>query len=139
MGGSPFGGPNDLMFQIFPVVFVIIFVFAIGFFIAFFVSAAKRWRKDSKSPVLTVDAKVAAKRANVGYAGNHHDAGAADISRSSSSTSYFATFEVASGDRMEFQVHDNEFGMLAENDIGKLTFQGSRFLGFERFKGASRL
>ena len=50
----------------------------------------------------------------------------------SSSTTYFATFEVESGDRMELKVSDKEYGMLAEGDIGKLTFQGTRYKSFER-------
>ena len=33
---------------------------------------------------------------------------------------------------MEFSVYGEEYGMLAEGDEGKLTFQGSRYLGFER-------
>jgi hypothetical protein len=39
---------------------------------------------------------------------------------------------VESGDRMEFEVPDTEFGMLAEGDTGKLSFRGTRYLGFER-------
>nr|WP_330380884.1 DUF2500 family protein [Anaerobutyricum hallii] len=31
-----------------------------------------------------------------------------------------------------FSVYGKEYGMLAEGDEGKLTFQGSRYLGFER-------
>ena len=42
------------------------------------------------------------------------------------------TFDVESGDQMEFSVYGEEYGMLAEGDEGKLTFQGSRYLGFER-------
>jgi len=33
---------------------------------------------------------------------------------------------------MEFSVSGSEYGMLAEEDTGKLTFQGTRFLSFER-------
>lgn len=33
---------------------------------------------------------------------------------------------------MEFNVSNKDYGMIAENDIGKLTFQGTRFLGFDR-------
>jgi hypothetical protein len=33
---------------------------------------------------------------------------------------------------MEFKIRDTEYGMLAEKDVGKLTFQGTRYLGFER-------
>ena len=46
--------------------------------------------------------------------------------------SYYVIFEVESGVWMEFSVYGEEYGMLAEGDEGKLTFQGSRYLGFER-------
>lgn len=49
-----------------------------------------------------------------------------------SSTRYYATFQVESGDRMELAVSGPEYGMLAEGDRGTLTFQGTRYLGFER-------
>lgn len=32
---------------------------------------------------------------------------------------------------MEFTVEGSEYGMLIEGDHGKLTFQGTRYLGFE--------
>ena len=51
---------------------------------------------------------------------------------SSASTSYYATFEVESGDRIELPLSGSEYGMLAEGDRGTLSFQGTRFLGFER-------
>jgi len=56
-------------------------------------------------------------------------------STSSSTTTYFTTFEVESGDRMELKVPDKEYGMLVEGDEGKLTFQGTRYKGFERNRG----
>ena len=54
------------------------------------------------------------------------------MSHSSLSNTYYVTFEVASGDRLEYRVRDNEYGMLVENDVGRLTFQGTRYLEFER-------
>lgn len=33
---------------------------------------------------------------------------------------------------MELGVSGSEYGMLAEGDSGKLTFQGTRYLSFER-------
>ena len=33
---------------------------------------------------------------------------------------------------MELPVTGPEYGMLAEGDRGRLTFQGTRYLGFER-------
>mgnify|MGYP000784206328 FL=1 len=50
----------------------------------------------------------------------------------STDTTYYVTFQVESGDRMELSVDDSEYGMLVEGDEGKLTFQGSRYLGFEQ-------
>ena len=77
-----------------------------------------RQQQNDASPVLTVDARVAAKRIQV--CGDH------------AHTAYFATFEVPSGDRMELTVPSREYGYLVERDQGKLTFQGDRFLKFER-------
>ena len=42
------------------------------------------------------------------------------------------TFQVESGDRMEFEVDGSDYGLLVQGDIGKLSFQGTRYLGFER-------
>lgn len=33
---------------------------------------------------------------------------------------------------MEFKVSGSEYGVLAEGDFGKLSFQGSRYLNFVR-------
>lgn len=60
------------------------------------------------------------------------DGGDATLHHSHSHTTYFVAFEVESGDRMEFVVNDREFGRVADNDFGKLTFQGAQFLEFVR-------
>ena len=57
------------------------------------------------------------------------------LNMNSDAISYYATFEVESGDRLELQVSDYEYGQLAEGDRGKLTFQRKRFLKFERERG----
>ena len=51
-----------------------------------------------------------------------------------SSTSYHVTFEVESGDRLEFQLPSRTYGVILEGDRGKLTFQGTRFLEFQRLQ-----
>lgn len=65
---------------------------------------------------------------------NHVSAGATGAQgyHTTTSTSYYVTFQVESGDRMELQVNGSEYGMLVEGDHGKLSFQGTRYLGFER-------
>lgn len=132
MGFSPFSGFN-VMFSIIPIIVVVGFIFVFGMIIFRAVQGASRWKKNNDSPVLTVDATVVTKREDVST--YHHDAGADGMHTTSSSTTYYVTFQVPSGDRMEFEVRDTEFGMLVEQDMGKLTFQGTRYLGFTRLRG----
>ena len=54
---------------------------------------------------------MVAKRSDVSH---HHHQDANGIGHTSSSTTYYATFQVASGDRMELCVGGSEYGMLAE-------------------------
>lgn len=115
---EPFG--FSFIFSIFPVLFIAVFVIVIGTFIAVAVRGTKEWHQNNQSPVLTVSAVIITKRQNY----THHKNG--------SSTSYYATFEVESGDRMELSISGSEYGLLAEGDRGQLTFQGSRYLGFKR-------
>lgn len=49
-----------------------------------------------------------------------------------SSTDYYVTFTVEGGERLVLEVNRHEYGYLVVNDEGKLTFQGTRYLGFER-------
>ncbi len=130
MGFSPFGG-FDIMFSIVPVIVVIGFVVVIGLIIARSIQGARQWKRNNDSPILTVDATMVTKRADVHHH-HHHHTGDTHHHMSTSSTTYYATFEVLSGDRLEFTVRDTEYGQLVEGDVGKLTFQGTRYLGFER-------
>lgn len=122
-----FGGMGDTFFGIFPIIFGIVFILIIGVFLTVFIRGITEWNNNNHSPRLTVDAEVVAKRTNV----SHHNS-TETTGMSTSSTSYYVTFQVESGDRMELHVTGQEYGMLAEGDFGKLTFQGTRYLGFER-------
>ena len=121
----------DLMFNVFPVIFFLVFLLIIGFAAYSFSQKVKQNNRNNHSPVLTVDAVVTAKRTDVS---NYHNNTASEnsIDHYSSSTWYYATFQVESGDRMELEVTGTEYGLLAEGDEGKLTFQGTRYLGFVR-------
>lgn len=113
--------------QLFSIVWSIGFF---GFLIAFFViliKSIRQWHKNNQSPRLTVAATVVAKRTNVSH---HHQAGTHAMS--STSTSYYVTFQVESGDRMELSLSGREYGLLVEGDRGRLTFQGTRYLSFAR-------
>ncbi len=112
---------DDFIFQIFPIVFGIIVVIVIGGILLTFIRGVSRWSKNNNSPQLTVFAKVVAKRAAVRGGGETR-----------AYNDYFVTFEVESGDRMELEVKDIDYGMLVEGDKGELSFQGTRYLSFAR-------
>ncbi len=126
----------DTGFDMFEIMFTIVFVMIIGVFVVTAVRGISTWNKNNHSPRLSVNAKVVSRRTDVTH---HSHANAGDASgahgySTSSSTWYYVTFQVESGDRMEFSVTGSEYGMLAEKDTGKLSFQGTRYLGFERFE-----
>lgn len=108
---------------IFEYMFTIAFILILGVIVIMVVKNIATWNKNNNSPRLTVEAKVMSKRTAITH---HHD--------SMSSTRYYVTFQVDSGDRMELPMTGSEYGMLAEGDVGKLTFQGTRYLSFERNK-----
>lgn len=111
---------SDGFFSIIPVIVSLGFIFVFGFIIFSVFTNIKQGIKNNNSPLLSVPAQVVTKRTTV--KGEH------------SYTTYFVTFEVQSGDRMEFKVKGEQFGQLVEKDLGVLAFQGSRFISFERQK-----
>lgn len=111
----------------FPVIFFLVFALAFGIILTALFRGIKEWNKNNHSPRLTVQAVAAAKRSSVSY--HHHNN---NTMMSSSTTTYYVTFQVESGDRMELIVPDNQYGYIVEGDRGRLTFQGTRFLSFER-------
>ena len=129
-----FGYSGFDVFGGFDTMFFIVFLFTIGVFIAVIVRGISTWNKNNNSPRLTVTAKVVSKRTEVSH---HNHANAGDVTgvhgySTTSSTWHYVTFQVESGDRMELSVTGSEYGMLAEGDVGKLSFQGTRYLSFER-------
>jgi len=128
--GLGFGFPVfDMGFNFFGIMFVLVFLLVFGMFIFIAVKGISQWNKNNHSPRLTVPVTVVAKRTNVSH---HHHGGNNGMHHTSHSTTYYVTFQVESGDRMELHMTGQEFGLLIEGDRGNLTFQGTRYLGFER-------
>ena len=117
-------------FTVMPILFSLVFLAVMGIFVFVAVKGISEWNSNNKSPRLTVDATVVAKRTNVSRSHHHH--GADHMMHTSTSTTYYVTFQVASGDRMELHVAGHRYGLMVEGDKGRLTFQGTRFLDFER-------
>ena len=118
-------------FGMFEIMFTIVFVLVIGTFIVIAVRGISQWNKNNNSPRLTVPAIVVAKRINVTR--HHHGGANGHHHHHHTSTTYYVTFQVESGDRMELHMDGSEYGMLVEGDQGNLSFQGTRYLGFDRF------
>ena len=114
-------------FGLFGVLFSLTFLLFIVVFVVLLFRGLKEWNRNNHSPRLTVPATVVAKRTNVSH---HHHAG--EHHHSSTSTSYYVTFQVESGDRMELHLNGSQYGLIVEGDRGLLTFQGTRFLDFQR-------
>ncbi|MFB5676096.1 DUF2500 domain-containing protein [Paenibacillus terreus] len=111
----------DLMGTVFPVFFVMI----LGIII---LSAGKEvlgWKRNRTEPVLTVSSRIASRRMYIQQR-------QLDDASPATKTLYYITFEVESGDRLEFKVNGEQYGMCSEGDSGRLTFQGTRYIGFER-------
>ena len=118
-------------FGLFEIIFTLMFLMVFGIFLTVIIKSIVQWNKNNHSPRLTVPATVVAKRTNVSH--HHHNHGVDHVGHhTSTSTSYYVTFQVESGDRMELHMAGNQYGLLVEGDRGKLTFQGTRFLSFER-------
>ncbi|MBE6955179.1 MAG: DUF2500 domain-containing protein [Ruminococcaceae bacterium] len=114
---------------LFGIMFSVVFLLVVGMFIVTAVRGIGQWSKNNNSPRLTVPATVVAKRTNVS---RHRHGGVNEHHHHHTSTTYHVTFQVESGDRMELAMAGHEYGLLIEGDRGNLTFQGTRYLGFER-------
>ena len=111
-------------FGMFQIMFYLAFFLIMSVFVVTIGKSVLQWNKNNHSPRLTVPATIVAKRTNHH---RHHSNG-----HHHTSTTYFVTFQVESGDRMELNMAGHEYGLLVEGDRGNLTFQGTRYLGFER-------
>jgi len=124
-------GFEHVMFSLIPIIVIIGFVVVFGIFLIGLIRNGLAWNRNNHSPMLTVDATIVAKRASFRQH-THHSADPLTMPHTTSGTSYFVTFEMERGDRMELTMSGAEYGMLLEGDRGKLSFQGTRYKGFER-------
>lgn len=127
---TPFNDPmGNTMFNVIPIIIFIGFVAVFVLIIFIMAKGISTWNHNNARPKLTVLAKIVSKRVNIStHIHNEND----NFSHTGTSSTYFITFEVESGDRLEFNINGNEYGLLVEQDKGNLTFQGTRYLGFER-------
>ena len=112
---------------LFEIMFFLVFFLVFGMILVSVIKGVGQWNQNNNSPRLTVPVTVVSKRTNVSH---HHHAG--EHHHSTTSTTYYVTFQEESGDRMELRLGGSQYGLIVEGDRGLLTFQGTRFLNFER-------
>ncbi|AMX00199.1 DUF2500 domain-containing protein [Rummeliibacillus stabekisii] len=110
------------LFTIVPIIVGIGFVIVIGILITRAAKGLNTWTTNNNSPILTVPVAIVAKRTEVSGGGQD----------SMATTSYYATFELEDGERVELRVSGKVYGSFVEGDNGTLTYQGTRYHQFER-------
>jgi hypothetical protein len=103
----------DFFFLIFTLVFVGILVYVLIEFIS-----------NASSPQLSREARIIGKR--------QHVSSSSISDNNNISTTYYVTFELSDGSRVELSVNARTYGLLTEDDTGILRSQGTWFQGFDR-------
>ncbi|WP_049773706.1 DUF2500 domain-containing protein [Salisediminibacterium selenitireducens] len=123
-------GATFNQFSAMPWFIQLVFLIVIGVLVFRAVRWLAEWLSNNRQPVETTIAKVVSKREH--QTRQSRGAGNQGIGLSRTRTRYFVTFEMETGERTEFKVSGNEYGMLTEGDSGQLTHQGTRYHGFQR-------
>lgn len=119
------GAESSWMFDLGGTVIPIFLVVMLGIVTISVGKGLLQWSRNNNSPLLTLSARIVSKRSEITQ---KQDEGVS----SRTTTTHYLTFEVSGGDRMEFIVSGHEYGMSVEGDTGSLTFQGTRYYGFQR-------
>jgi len=125
--GFPGGGFGMAVIGFIAIIAVILF----GSIIFGAAKGLSEWNSNNAQPMLRMPAKIVARRTNLSVSSHHHH-NDHHHAHTSTSTQYYATFELENGERMEFQLSEHEAGVLLEGDQGELTYQGTRYHGFAR-------
>lgn len=128
-GGNVMGMGPDLswMFDFSGTVMPIFLIVMVGILAVSAGRGLLQWSRNNSSPMLTIPARIVSKRSEIRQQQAQEENGS-----SRTSTTYYLTYELNGGSRIEFKVDGHEYGMSAEGDKGMLTYQGTRYHGFER-------
>lgn len=117
----------DFMGAVFPILFAMIFLFVFGIILYTIIKSISQSRKNAASPRIVAPVTLVAKRYSV-----HSHADGTEHMHTHTYQQYYITFEFESGDRMEFSVASDIYGLSVEGDHGNLCFQGTKFISFTR-------
>ena len=93
----------------------------------------RQWNYNNGQPVLTFDAVVVSKKIDVtrGIRKTVHNKDTdTALSRYAQTVKYYVTFQVENGECITFRVKLKDYNRLIERSLGKITYQGTRYLRF---------
>lgn len=122
----------NILFSVMPIFFIITFLFIFGMIIFIIIKNIGKGIKNDRSPTLTVDAKVLAKRTQYNSHHHMHNSTTDTNLMDAGYNTFYITFQFSSGDRLELSIDSSDYGYLIEGDNGKLTFKGTKYISFER-------
>ncbi len=108
--------------------FAVLVVFAVTFIMLMVANSRRAARPsptgyDSRAPQMTSRAYVVDKRTDV----------TASLSQGGDTqTRYYTTFELPSGQRLEFELPGSQYGQLVVGDVGELVWQSTRLQDYRR-------
>ena len=114
-----------------PGFFILITVVILGMIVYLTLKGMQEKKANDASPIVTVDAKVKAKRIAVHHSAHQQSMNGVPLMAKSHHTTYYATFALEGDQRLELQVSEGQFQRLTEGERGKLTYQRKRFHRFE--------
>ena len=114
-----------------PGFFILITVVILGIIVYLTLKGMQEKKANDAAPIVTVDAKVKAKRIAVHHSAHQQSMNGVPLMAKSHHTTYYATFALEGDQRLELQVSEGQFQRLTEGERGKLTYQRKRFHRFE--------
>ena len=114
-----------------PGFFILITVVILGMIVYLTLKGMQEKKANDAAPIVTVDAKVKAKRIAVHRSAHQQSMNGVPLMAKSHHTTYYATFALEGDQRLELQVSEGQFQRLTEGERGKLTYQRKRFHRFE--------
>ena len=109
------------------ILFIIPFVAIVGISIIFIVV---HWIKNKRPPRIVVHSAISNKRIQMDNV--YRLRNAAPGMRTHKLITYYVTFDLETGEQIELRVSKLKYSELRKGCKGKLTFQGTRYIGFEK-------
>ena len=116
---------DNFIFNMFGMLVLFMFLLIIG-------GGISQWVKNNNSPRETVKARVVDKKSEVTYIQQEQNG----MMTNTPQWSYYIVFEFENSDGKKvvknMVVSGKEYKRICEGDCGDLTFQGTRYIGFEK-------